>query len=149
MSGQTVILHTIQGNLIGVGREGSRFVFQISQYLTWSVFTFFKKEFDMFEILVRWTWLAYVVILPHPPFDHHSTLVINNKFHQDKSISFNRYAFHQPSNKAKQTTNIRNNMGQKCEGNCRLWVLNEMVKKIYPENLKKNRGCPLGVTIPI
>ena len=28
-------------------------------------------------------------------------------------------------------------MGQKCEGNCGLWVLNEMIKKIYPENLKK------------
>ena len=25
-------------------------------------------------------------------------------------------------------------MGQKCEGNCGLWVLNEMIKKIYPEN---------------
>ena len=23
----------------------------------------------------------------------------------------------------------RNNMGQKCEGNCGLWVLNEMIKK--------------------
>ena len=28
-------------------------------------------------------------------------------------------------------------MGQKCEGNCGLWVLNEMIKKINPENLKK------------
>ena len=28
-------------------------------------------------------------------------------------------------------------MGQKCEGNCGLWVLNEIIKKIYPENLKK------------
>ena len=27
------------------------------------------------------------------------------------------------------TTYIRNNMGQKCEGNCGLWVLNEMIKK--------------------
>ena len=39
------------------------------------------------------------------------------------------------------TTYIRNNMGQKCEGNCGLWVLNEMIKKIYPENLKKNVGA--------
>ena len=30
-----------------------------------------------------------------------------------------------------------NNMGQKCEGNCGLWVLNEIIKKAYPENLKK------------
>ena len=30
----------------------------------------------------------------------------------------------------------RNNIGQKCdiESNCSLWVLNEMIKKIYPEN---------------
>ena len=26
-------------------------------------------------------------------------------------------------------SHIRNNMGQKCEGNCGLWVLNEMIKK--------------------
>ena len=44
------------------------------------------------------------------------------------------------------TTYCRNNMGQKCEGNCGLWVLNEIIKKIYPENLKKNCGSPLGVT---
>ena len=28
-------------------------------------------------------------------------------------------------------------MGQKCEGNCDLWVPNEIPKKSYPENLKK------------
>ena len=28
-------------------------------------------------------------------------------------------------------------MGQKCEGNCGLWVLNEILKKTYAENLKK------------
>ena len=38
------------------------------------------------------------------------------------------------------TTYSRNNMGQKCEGNCGLWVLNEILKKIYPENLKKIVG---------
>ena len=32
-------------------------------------------------------------------------------------------------------------MGQNCEGNCGLWVLNEMIKKIYPENLKKIVGA--------
>ena len=32
-------------------------------------------------------------------------------------------------------------MGQKFEGNCGLWVLNEMIKKIYPENLKKIKGA--------
>ena len=39
------------------------------------------------------------------------------------------------------TYTSRNNMGQKCEGNCGLWVLNEIIKKIYPENLKKNVGA--------
>ena len=35
------------------------------------------------------------------------------------------------------TTYSRNNIGQKCEGNCGWWVLNEIIKNIYPENLKK------------
>ena len=34
-----------------------------------------------------------------------------------------------------------NNMGQKCEGDCVLWVLNEILKKTYPENLKKIVGA--------
>ena len=32
-------------------------------------------------------------------------------------------------------------MGQKCEGDCGLWVLNETIKKMYPENLKKIVGA--------
>ena len=28
-------------------------------------------------------------------------------------------------------------MDQKSEGNCGVWVLNGMIKKTYPENLKK------------
>ena len=28
-------------------------------------------------------------------------------------------------------------MGQKCDGNCGLWVLNGIIRKHYPENLKK------------
>ena len=32
-------------------------------------------------------------------------------------------------------------MGQKCEGNCGLLVLNEIIKKKYPENLKKIVGA--------
>ena len=39
------------------------------------------------------------------------------------------------------TIYTRNNMGQKCEGNCGLWVLNEILKKMYPENLKKIVGA--------
>ena len=39
------------------------------------------------------------------------------------------------------TIYTRNNMGQKCEGNCGLWVLNQILKKTYPENLKKNVGA--------
>ena len=34
-------------------------------------------------------------------------------------------------------------MGQKYECNCGSWVLYEIVKRIYPENLKKNVG-PFG-----
>ena len=32
-------------------------------------------------------------------------------------------------------------MGQKCEGNCGLWVPYEKFKNIYPENLKKIMGA--------
>ena len=32
-------------------------------------------------------------------------------------------------------------MGQKCEGNCGLWVLNEILKKTHPEKLKKIEGA--------
>ena len=42
------------------------------------------------------------------------------------------------------TIYTRYNMGQKCEGNCGLWVPNEILKKSYPENFKKNHGCRLG-----
>ena len=39
------------------------------------------------------------------------------------------------------TIYTRNNMGQKCEGNCGLWVLNKIINKTYPENLKKIVGA--------
>ena len=39
------------------------------------------------------------------------------------------------------TTYNRNNIGQKCEGNCGLWVLNEIIKSMYPESLKKIMGA--------
>ena len=32
-------------------------------------------------------------------------------------------------------------MSQKCEGNCGLWVLNERIKRRYPEKLKKIMGA--------
>ena len=32
-------------------------------------------------------------------------------------------------------------MRQKCEGDCGLWVLNKMIKKIYTESLKKIVGA--------
>ena len=38
-------------------------------------------------------------------------------------------------------TYTRNNMGQKCEGDCGLWVLNEINFFKYPENLKKIVGA--------
>ena len=43
--------------------------------------------------------------------------------------------------RATHTTYTRNNKGQKCEGNCGLWVLNEITKEKYPENLKKIVGA--------
>ena len=39
------------------------------------------------------------------------------------------------------TTYSRNNIGQKCEGNCGLWILNEIIIKKYAENLKKIAGA--------
>ena len=39
------------------------------------------------------------------------------------------------------TIYTRNNMGQKCEGNCGLRVLYEIILKTYPENLKKIMGA--------
>ena len=39
------------------------------------------------------------------------------------------------------TIYTRINMGQKCEGNCGLWVLNKILKKTYPKNLKKIVGA--------
>ena len=45
------------------------------------------------------------------------------------------------SNLMIHTIYTRNNMGQKCEGNCGLWVLNEILKKSYPESLKKIVGA--------
>ena len=41
----------------------------------------------------------------------------------------------------KHTIYSRNNMGQKCEGNCGLLVFNETIKKIYPEKFKKIVGA--------
>ena len=39
------------------------------------------------------------------------------------------------------TAYSRNNMGQKCKGNCGLWVLNEILRKTYAYNLKKIVGA--------
>ena len=39
------------------------------------------------------------------------------------------------------TIYTRDNMDQKCEGNCGLWVPNEIFKKSYPESLKKIVGA--------
>ena len=43
--------------------------------------------------------------------------------------------------KLMHTIYTRNDMGQKCEGNCGLWVLDKILKKTYPENLKKILGA--------
>ena len=35
----------------------------------------------------------------------------------------------------------RNNMRQKCGGNCGLWILHEMIQNKYSENLRKIVGA--------
>ena len=45
------------------------------------------------------------------------------------------------SNEVYHITYSRNNMRQKCGGNCGLGVLHEIIKEIYPENLKKIVGA--------
>ena len=39
------------------------------------------------------------------------------------------------------TAYSRNNMCQKCGGDCGLWVLIDITRKIYPENMKKIVGA--------
>ena len=56
--------------------------------------------------------------------------------HSDRRLRFAR----DPRN-ALHTTYSRNNMCQKCGGNCGLWVLHEMIQKKYPESLKKIVGA--------
>ena len=51
-----------------------------------------------------------------------------------------KISFHWLESESFHTIYTRNNMGQKCEGDCGLWVLNEILKKTYPENLKKIVG---------
>ena len=46
-----------------------------------------------------------------------------------------------PKMQGEHTIYSRNNMRQKCGGNCGLWVLHEIVKNIYPEDLKKIVGA--------
>ena len=44
--------------------------------------------------------------------------------------------------KVLHTTYSRNNMRQKCEGDCGLWILKEIIlKNQYPENMKKIVGA--------
>ena len=47
------------------------------------------------------------------------------------------YSTHRNDTSTEHTTYSRNNIGQKCEGNFGLWVLNEIIKRMYPESLKK------------
>ena len=44
------------------------------------------------------------------------------------------------------TTYSRNIMCQKCGGICGLWVFNKIIKEVFAENMKKNRGSHLEVT---
>ena len=73
------------------------------------------------------------------------------KVHKQKSVQVESMLvgdlLHLPSDgdvffiKCLHTIYTINNMGQKCEGSCGLWDLNEILKKTYPENLKKILGA--------
>ena len=60
--------------------------------------------------------------------------VVQNNSSYSPCSAFDRFQRH-------HTTYSRNNIGQKCEGNCGLWVLNEIIKRMYPESLKKIVGA--------
>jgi hypothetical protein len=47
--------------------------------------------------------------------------VVQNNSSYSSCSAFDRFQRH-------HTTYSRNNIGQKCEGNCGLWVLNEIIK---------------------
>ena len=66
-------------------------------------------------------------------FSANSTIGANFRPFKHDCIFSSEYTVH--------TIYSRNNMGQKCEGNCGLWVLNEILKKTYPESLKKIMGA--------
>ena len=66
-------------------------------------------------------------------------LINTNRYEISWKQTFGMFAFQKRN--TTHTIYTRSNMGQKCEGNCGLWVLNEMTKKIYPENLKKIVGA--------
>ena len=57
------------------------------------------------------------------------------------SLLIQSYKAREKSYQTLHTIYTKNNMGQKCEGSCGLWVLNEIIKKTYPENLKKIVGA--------
>ena len=67
------------------------------------------------------------------------TLILIENKKKSKIIQVNSTLWH--INDAYYSTYSRNNMGQKCEGNCGLWVLNKTIKNIYPEILKKIMGA--------
>ena len=52
---------------------------------------------------------------------------------KDNDFTLGKYTVH--------NTYSRNNMCQKCGGNCGLWVLIEIIQKKCPENMKKIVGA--------
>ena len=77
-----------------------------------------------------------------PPLDswHHIHTFKYTNF-SIKYRAFQLQEFENGSDLVIHTIYTRNNMGQKCEGNCGLWVLNKVLKKMYPEILKKIVGA--------
>ena len=66
----------------------------------------------------------------------HSSLDLKERWKEQSNVQKFELNLSPPHN-----TYTRNNMGQKCEGNCGLCVQNEIIKKTYTENLKKIVGA--------
>ena len=76
------------------------------------------------------------------PFSRNSKgkdVCVNHHLHETHRLTLSKYS--RSIYPTHHITYSRNNIGQKCEGNCGLWILNKIIEKIYPENLKKIMGA--------
>ena len=90
-----------------------------------------RKNQSKFESVVLLKWTQYKKLGPNALRVHILKFEILQNIWKTKQNKI----------KIAHTTYIRNNMCQKCGGNCGLWVLHGILKKTYPENLKKSVGA--------